>query len=418
MRISDSMMNRNFVYSINSQKSEVEKLREQIATQIRVNRPSDDPRASARIMNINGQLSATDKYKSNIENSLTFLNQTSLTMQGILDEVSKIDVQLTQFQNAGVTGNEDVYSNELSLSLDSILNLANQKFEDKYIFGGTDYSSKPYDYTAGKENVIQKATSTAGKVRVKISPNIVQEINVTGAELFGTVLKYDGNLDSTAKVGDTVTNKNKVYDVDGNEYEVETEITKTAVGKYSLTYKVTDSKGNAVTDNKTKPLEISFDPVRHTVKSINGHSPKMVAVNAKGDTLSFYLDVNNLVTKEGSSSLNSNLNQKMDIFNVIAKLRDTIKAGKQPTDEMIKAVKDFHQKLLNKMSEVGAVINRLNDNKEMINNQQLSLQEVISKEQDVDVADAVSRMQYYDYLLQVSYKMSSMILPKSILDYL
>ena len=412
------MLNRNYIYSINSQKSEVEKLREQIATQIRVNRPSDDPRAASRIMNLSGDLSAMEKYKSNIEDSLTFLNQTSSTMQGILDEIERVDVKLTEFQNAGIEGNEKVYANQLSLALDSLLNLANQKFDDKYIFGGTDYSTKPYAYTAGKANVIQQSSSTAGKVRVKISPNIVQDINVTGAELFGTILKYDGNLDSTAARGTVVTNENKVYDVEGNEYTVKTEIKKSVAGKYELTYEVTDSAGAVVTDNKSKPVEIQFDPLKHTVKSINGHNLKLISVKAKGGALNFYLNVNNLTDKKGSTQISSNLNQKTDIFNVIAKLRDEINSGKKPSADLVKAVKDFHQKMLNKMSEVGAVINRLTDNKAMIENQELSMKDVIAKEQDVDVVDAVSKMQYYDYLLQVSYKMSAMILPKSILDYL
>ncbi len=412
------MMNRNYIYSINAQKSEIEKLREQVATQIRVNRPSDDPRAAARIMNLSGELSATEKYKKNIDSSLTFLNQTSLAMEGILDEISKIDVRLTEFQNAGIEGNEDVYANEISLALDAILNLANQKFGDKYIFGGTDFSTKPYDYTAGKSNVVQKATSTAGKVRVKISPNIVQDINVSGAELFGTIVKFDGTLDTNANNGTVVTNNNKVYDAEGNEYEITTNIQKTDSGKYELTYTVKDSNGNTVVDNTNKPIELKFDPTKHTLKTIDGHPLKLIGINAKGGMLNFYLNVNNLVEKEGSSSVSSTVNQKQDIFNVLAQIRDAIKSGKKPTDEMIKAVKDFHQKLLNKMSEVGAVINRLHDNKEMLENQELSLKEVIGKEQDVDVVEAVSQMQYYDYLLQVSYKMSSMILPKSILDYL
>ncbi len=418
MRISDLMMNRNYVYNINSQKNEIEKLREQIATQTRVNRPSDDPRASARIMNLKSEFGATEKYKSNIETSLTFLNQTSQAMEGILDEVSKIDVRLTEFQNAGVEGNEATYANEISLALDSILNLANQKFEGRYIFGGTDYSSKPYDYTAGKANVIQNTKSTAGKIRTKISPNIVQDINVTGAELFGTIVKVDGSMNSEANTGSVVNSKAKVYDAEGNEYEVNTVIKKTDKGTYNLTYDVRDSNGNSVISNVANPVELKFDRIKHTLKTIDGHPLKLIGINAKGGMLNFYLNVNNIVEKKGNSSLSSSVNQKTDIFNVLAKIRDTIKSGKKPTDEMIKAVKDFHQKLLTKMSEVGAVINRLHDNEEMINNQQLTLQEVIGKEQDVDVADAVSRMQYYDYLLQVSYKMSSMILPKSILDYL
>ena len=46
------------------------------------------------------------------------------------------------------------------------------------------------------------------------------------------------------------------------------------------------------------------------------------------------------------------------------------------------------------------------------------LLELVSKEKDVDVAKAIMEMQAEDNTLQMSYKMSAMMLPQSILNYL
>ncbi|RMD49881.1 MAG: hypothetical protein D6830_03925, partial [Ignavibacteria bacterium] len=111
-------------------------------------------------------------------------------------------------------------------------------------------------------------------------------------------------------------------------------------------------------------------------------------------------------------------NQKRDIFNVLLDIKKQLESGDMPDSDLVAQVKNFHEKVLGKLSEVGSITNRLIDTESMLQNQQTQMQEVIAKEQEVDVVDAISKMQYYDYVLQMSYKMSSMILPKSILDYL
>jgi len=418
MRISDRMLNRNFIYNINSQKAEVENLREKVATQTKVEKPSDDPRAAADILKYTSSLNSVENFKKNIDKTLTFLNRTTTVMQSILDLVGDVDVQLTELQNSANDGNNDIFADKFSLDLDSLVEYANQKFDGKYLFGGTDFGEKPFDYTTSKANVIQKASDISGKINVKVSPNAPQTMNVNGAELFGTILNFDGNLNKNSAVGDSITNSNKVYDVEGNEYDVATTIKKTGADQYELTYEVKDATGNVVAENSSSPVQLVFDTNKKMLKTMDGRVPKLIHVSNSNKYLNFYIDVRSITEKEESSQLSSTINQKLDIFNVIAKIRDTVKAGKKPSEELIKAVKDFHQKLINKMSEVGAEINRLNDSKSMLENQQLEYKNLLANTQQVDVVDAVTKMQYYDYLLQVSYKMSSMILPKSILDYL
>ena len=62
--------------------------------------------------------------------------------------------------------------------------------------------------------------------------------------------------------------------------------------------------------------------------------------------------------------------------------------------------------------------NQLSNSEEMLSNQKILLQSLESNENEVDVAQAVLNMQNQDYLLQLSYKMSAMILPKSLVDFI
>ncbi len=418
MRISDRMLNRNFIQNISGQKREVERLRNQVSTQKRVSKPSDDPKSVSRIINLSGQFESANRYIDNIGKSLTFLDQTTNTLDNILNEVSRIDIKMTEMQNASLKGNENIFTNELSLSIDSLLDLANQKINGQYIFGGTDYSSKPFDYAPGKTYIRQTAGDISGEMKVKISPNLTQKINTTGAELFGTIVKFDGVLDSGASTGTKTNYTQTVYDVDGNEYTMDSTIEKTADNTYQMTYDVMDSAGGSVFSSAPKAVDFVFDKDAKVINTINGIYPKPVAVKTTDGKIAFNIDIRSLTEDSANTSISSDINQKMDIFNVLLKVKEQISAGKEVDTELVKSVKDFHQKVIEKMSEVGAVTNRLVDNQTMLENQQTTFQQVIADEQQVDVVDAVTQLQYYDYLLQVSYKMSSMILPKSILDYI
>jgi flagellin-like hook-associated protein FlgL len=67
---------------------------------------------------------------------------------------------------------------------------------------------------------------------------------------------------------------------------------------------------------------------------------------------------------------------------------------------------------------MGNISNKLSDSKEILSNQVLTLEGLISKESEIDLAQATIDLQNYDYSLQLSYKMSSMFLTRSLLDYL
>lgn len=111
-------------------------------------------------------------------------------------------------------------------------------------------------------------------------------------------------------------------------------------------------------------------------------------------------------------------NDKTDIFNTLIKIRDEMKSGIRPTDAEIKSVSDFNLKILDKQSETGNLINQLQDTADLLTNHKAQLQDLISKEQGVDIAQAMVDLQNQDYLLQMTLKVSSSILPKSLMDYL
>jgi len=291
------MLQSNFLSNLNNSKEKMQKLQTEVASNNKVNNPSDSPSGAAKIMRFKANVSQTKDFKKNVDNSSAFLQESIRGLVYIFDETTKVLVNLAEVKNPRNDSNLNTYADQIDASLNIILESANTEFNGQFVFGGTDDSKPPYGYTVDKSAIELKVNDVSGNRKVKISKNITQKINVAGSELFG-------NVDGT------------------------------------------------------------------------------------------------------------------DIFNKLIEIRDNLRNGIKPTDEDVKAIEDFSTSVRNHLSEAGNVSNKLDASGEILSNQVLTLEGLISKESDVDIAAAMIDLQNYDYSLQLSYKMSSMFLTKSILDYI
>lgn len=298
MRISDQLLSNRYLSGVNNTKSSMQKIQQQILTQSKINKPSDSPSGTVKTMRIQNQIDSYDTYINNIDNGLALLQTTATSMEKIQDEVQSLSIMLTDINSAVIDNSKlNGFADKVDLAINSLLDLANTQFNNKYIFGGTDYSAEPYGYNVAGTAVIQNVPSTAGELKIRINTNTIQKINTTGQELFGTI---DGT----------------------------------------------------------------------------------------------------------------------DIFNTLVTIRDNLRAGIKPTAAQSQLVSTFNTNLTNKMSTAGETINRLTSTKDLLESQKLELEDLQQKETGVDTSQAIIDLQNQQYYLDLSYKMSSMILPKSLLDFL
>ncbi len=418
MRISDSMLTSNFLQALNQNKARVDKLSVQIATQSKIQKPSDSPGGTIRVNKLNNQISQSDTYNNNIQNGLSFINNSINSMETIQSETSQTLTKLTELVNATNGGDFTPYADAIDLSLNAIMDAANSESDGKYIFGGTDYSTAPFGMTADQKAVEVKANDISGKHEIKITPNITQKLNMSGTEIFGTIVKGAGSLSSDGAIGDITSKQTKVYDALGTEYTLDLKFTKTAANTYSLNYDILDGSNASIYASAPSPKEVVFDADTNRLKTIGGNAAQEFNIKAADKKIDFMFNLASVSEKSGASVMTLSANQKTDIFNTLITIKENLKLGIKPTDEQQKAVSDFNKHILSKISEAGNVSNQFSGVADQITQQKSILLELVSKEKDVDVAKAIIELQAENTSLQMSYKMSAMILPQSILNYL
>jgi len=417
MRVSDAMRSSNFLYNLNITKVNEDKLREQISTQSKINTPSDDPAGTAKLLNLNNQIGQTNIYAQNVQDGLSFNQDTNTEMENIQNEVVNVMSNLTSAQNAAVNGNLNSFADQIDSSLSLILDSANSQSNGKYIFGGTDFSNKPYALSSDSTSV-QTQVNTSGAQSVRVSSNSVQKINITGTELFGTIIKQTGTFDSSASNGTVTNSTTKVYDNSGNAYDLNMTYTKTDTDTYSLTYDIKDSTGTSVYSTPPAASTLKFDPTNKRLVSIDNSSNTSLNVKSPTNNINFNLDLSSVQEGTTPQALSATANQKTDIFNTLVAIRDELRSGTLPTDAQIQAVSDFNSHILDKLAAVGNASDQLSSTNDLLTAHKTVLTTMESQVQSVDVVQAVTDLQNQDNILQESLKVAATILPKSLMDYI
>ncbi len=164
---------------------------------------------------------------------------------------------------------------------------------------------------------------------------------------------------------------------------------------------------------------LAFNALNGNLVSVDGSTINLdFEVNVPANRIQFTMNLKTLSESGSTTSISTTANQPTDIFNTLKQISNDLRNGIIPNDTQIATVGDFNSRLTSKQSEVGNTINQISALENMLMQQSFNLQELAQKENGVDMAKAIVDLQNQDYLLQVSQKLGSILLPQSLLDYL
>lgn len=191
MRISSLYHSSAMLHQMNQNGARLSKLMEQMATQKRVNVPSDDPVASSRLVQLNRERSAIDQYQSNITRLSGNLSVQESHVTALSDQLLAISDKLLAASN-DTHGEKDMqgFASELEQMLASLVSVMNAKNEDgHYIFAGTKTTTQPVvlDTASGAwryaGNDATRSTVVANGIDITENTHISQAFSGTNNDL-------------------------------------------------------------------------------------------------------------------------------------------------------------------------------------------------------------------------------------------
>jgi len=178
MRITEAMLNRTIIGSINKSKSYLGKIQRMLSTGKRINKPSDNPLLISRSLELRGKLRDIEQYLKNIHLASTYVD---LAAQVIMEVGTLLnDVKIIALRESNATATADSRKSsavEVASLRGQLLNLANTSFGGRYIFAGTRTRTVPFT----EDGTYQ---GDEGEIKIQVGENHTIAINVPGDRIF------------------------------------------------------------------------------------------------------------------------------------------------------------------------------------------------------------------------------------------
>ena len=188
MRVADKMNFNQVNQNLAKNRSEMADLQNQAATQKRINKPSDDPLAAARVLVSRTEERGNNQFIKSINNAKSFLEFSDQSLNELSDVLVRAkELAIGQSSDAG--GNAEsrmVAASEIEQIYNQSVQIGNRKLGERYIFGGFKTQTAPFT-SAGQYR------GDDGDMKVQTQKDSFVAVNIPGSKVFlGQGLGQDG----------------------------------------------------------------------------------------------------------------------------------------------------------------------------------------------------------------------------------
>lgn len=224
MRITNGNVMSTYLRDLQNNLQSMDKLNTQLNTSKQVNKISDDPFKTVKIMNVQGEINNVEKYNYNCDEITGWLDITDESLDRVGNLTSEIKTLLTSIQ--GTFGPDEIKAvqTEINEKIKQVGEAMNTTYAGKYVFGGSATDQPPVrvetDPTSGLAKIIINNTDKDGNVdpnlsarldaslKSEISDGITMDYNLTINNITSTTGKETGKKSGLDILNDVVQKLN------------------------------------------------------------------------------------------------------------------------------------------------------------------------------------------------------------------
>lgn len=462
--------------SMNRNQFDILRAQEQLSTGRTINRPSDDPIGTSRILLLTRRINETQRHLTSSEYSSGSVDTAAAALQDASDLYSQARTLIIKGMN-GALSEEDrkLLANEAELIRQQLLDLSRSTYDGRYLFAGARSDTEPFteSYVGGVRRV--SYTGTEESVSSQVGDGLFVNITGSGESIFGPgtpggveLADLTGlSLGSTANEGS------------GFEY---IDLRHDATDLSSLAGLGITSAGAGADDTILGDQTLSIDATAGTIQLGTGEVVKLpdpsdpaaadfVVQNERGGELHLDLsgytgvDFNGTITATGSISIDGSSYQAIDfsatdlelkhpgsgailhvdltgvsragselatftgttnVFDLLEGLKlDLLNTdGLDPNevlsrlDHRLDELDGNQAALLRSLVNFGSAGEQLRNNRDRLSGVELQLEGLRSSIQDVDISEAIVKMAEAENALQVSQLSGVRLAQNSLLNFI
>ena len=180
MRVTNEMIANQVVYNLAQNINRFYVLQNQMSTNRRINKASDDPVGTIKDLSYRERLNDLTQYKSNIAIGQTWLSTADSALSDINTAISSAHSAAVEMSNdTNDAASREASANEVQSLLDQILAAGNSQLQGNYLFSGYRTRTQPFESTS--VGVVYSGDS--GAINYTIDSKAKVQINTIGSDL-------------------------------------------------------------------------------------------------------------------------------------------------------------------------------------------------------------------------------------------
>jgi flagellar hook-associated protein 3 FlgL len=178
--------------NLSSSYEKMSKLQEQVSSQKKFSKPSDNPVAAMMGMGYRTNLNQIGQYQSNIAEATNWIDSTDDAITESVSAMQRIRELTVQGSNGTYEGEQlKTITEEIKQLKEHLITLGDTQIGGKYIFNGKDTNVRPSSVKDGNGNTVYGT----GDINLEVFSGISLKINTDGSKIFGDALAAGGSID-------------------------------------------------------------------------------------------------------------------------------------------------------------------------------------------------------------------------------
>ncbi len=411
-RISSNLANNDVQYNLRLQEHRSNNMQNKLGTQQRIQNLRDDPLGAGRLVRYQSYNTRVNQFGQNAQ---TLVDQFSVS-EGYMDHSLQVMQRIRELAVTGANGvfTEDDMHNmaaEVNELLNELVSSANAVSADgTSLFAGTRTQTTAFAAQLGpvygsSEPLVTEVRYNGSIMgnRVEVDEGDYMEMNKAGNNIFWAERQ---SLIGQRDAGQFQVSEQSVINVDGTDITLNE-----GDNVHSIISKI-NSAGIAV--------KASLDPVTNGLNLQTTDARQLWLEDKAGTTLS---DLG--IIRDSSQRPPYNIGDAADVtggslFDSVIAFRDALLQGDQKTigGRVLGSVDSAIGNLTQRIAEVGAQYERAEAKIQLAKTNDLNSTQMISREGDIDLAEAITEMKMLDYTKQATLSTAADLYSNSLLNYL
>ena len=182
MRITEGSIAGNYLYTVGLTRERMQKLQTQLASGKMVMKASDDPQAADTILRLNDATRQREQYQKNALEGQGIADTTSATLGQFNDVLISVKELVTRASSNAFAADHTTFADDADQLLSEMVDIANTKFNGKYLFGGTQTLTQPYTIAADRSAVTANPAGISGTIRFQLGETVSNPANISGED--------------------------------------------------------------------------------------------------------------------------------------------------------------------------------------------------------------------------------------------